>query len=221
MTNKLVDIGIDSLVGLKLVHDLDFKFECSLDIDMMTEGVTMEYVSPRTTPDSETSLSDIYQLSTKDSTSEPKLAASDVLDTCREAKKLTDQLITDFNCAGYMDNDNPKQTQLCISLTIDAFKKLGCNIRTAKPGDMLPPIHHAPQHERLMQYLYKMVESEGRSIDVHEAGFVRTAVSVPHKWSEQIMASLEAAFPEHSCANRLAYFCGAQLAYVLEGNLDG
>ncbi|KAJ5641292.1 hypothetical protein N7490_005292 [Penicillium lividum] len=251
MSTKLADIGIDSLVGMEMVHDLESKCECSLDMDMMAEVVTTEDVvqcihktlgieggfegqdgdsnltpssftqSPRTAPASESSLSDIDQLSKKDSASELKLSASDVLETFGEAKKLTDQFITDFNCSGYMDNVNPKQTQLCISLTIDAFEKLGCNLRTAKAGEVLPRISHAPQHERLTKYLYDMLENEGRLIDVDDGKIVRTAVSVTHKSSKEILASLEAAFPEHNCANRLAFFCGTRLVEVLEGKLDG
>lgn len=251
MSTKLADIGIDSLVGMEMVHDLESKCECSLDMDMMAEVVTAEDVvqcihktlgieggfegqdddsnltpssctqSPRTAPVSESSFSDIDQLSKKDSARELKLSASDVLETFEEAKKLTDQFITDFNCSGYMDNVNPKQTQLCISLTIDAFEKLGCNLRTAKAGETLPLISHAPQHERLTQYLYDMLENEGRLIDVDDGKIVRTAVSVTHKSSKEILASLEAAFPEHSCANRLAFFCGTRLVEVLEGKLDG
>jgi malonyl CoA-acyl carrier protein transacylase/acyl carrier protein/SAM-dependent methyltransferase len=252
MSTKLADIGIDSLVGMEMVHDLESKCECSLDMDEMAEVVTVNDVvqcvhktlgieggsaaqesdgnltpassgtqSPRSDPVSDTSLSDLEQLPRKESDPELQLSASDVLGAFGETKKLTDQFITDFNCAGYMDNINPKQTQLCIALTIEAFEKLGCNLRTAKAGEALPRISHAPQHGRLTQYLYNMLEHEGRLIDIDGDTIVRTAVSVPHKSSKEILASLEGAYPEHVCANRLAFFCGTRLVEVLEGKLDG
>ncbi|KAL4926727.1 uncharacterized protein BDV17DRAFT_293308 [Aspergillus undulatus] len=252
MSTKLADIGIDSLVGMEMVHDLESCCECSLDMDEMAEVVTVNDVvqcvhktlgiegdstalendgnptsassgtqSPRSGPASDTSVSDLEQLLRKESGGELELSASDVLDAFGEAKKLTDQFITDFNCAGYMDNINPKQTQLCIALTIEAFEKLGCNLRTAKAGETLHRISHAPQHGRLTQYLYDMLEHEGRLIDVNGGNIVRTAVSVPYKSSKEILASLEAAFPEHVCANRLAFLCGTRLVEVLEGKLEG
>lgn len=93
---------------------------------------------------------------------ELRLAASDVLGAFHETKKLTDQFIQNFGCSGYMDTINPKQTQLCIALVVEAFEKLGCNLRTAKAGAELPRISYAPQHARLAQYIYSLLERDGR-----------------------------------------------------------
>jgi len=152
---------------------------------------------------------------------ELRLAASDVLGAFHETKKLTDQFIQNFGCSGYMDTINPKQTQLCIALVVEAFEKLGCNLRTAKAGAELPRISYAPQHARLAQYIYSLLEKDGRLIDVDGDIIVRTAVSPPHKSSKELLDSLVAAFPDHAFANRLAFYCGTRLVEVLQGNLDG
>ena len=246
---KLADIGIDSLVGMEMVHDLETKLECSLDMDRMAEVVVVQDVvqcvqdtlgigasvegeeddgdltsssSGTQSPQSAaTSVSDTEIMVVVDKVGELQISASDVLEAFGEAKKLTDQFITDYNCSGYLDNINPKQTQLCIALIVEAFEKLDCNVKTAKAGERLHRISHAPQHGRLAQYLYDVLEKEGRLIDVDGDSIIRTAVSVPHKSSKEIADSLVAAFPEHSFANRLAFFCGTRLVEVLEGKLDG
>ncbi|KAF2204959.1 hypothetical protein GQ43DRAFT_95556 [Delitschia confertaspora ATCC 74209] len=244
LPTNLADLGIDSLVGMEMVHDLESKLECSLDMDQMAEVVTVNDVlqcvqrtlgieedsdddlissasgtqTPGSAADSATSVSDIEpDMDDK----ELPLSASDVLDAFGEAKQLTDQFITDFNCSGYMDTINPKQTQLCVALIVEAFEKLDCNIRTAKAGDKLRRISYAPQHGRLVQYLYEVLEKEARLINVDGDNIVRTAVSVPHKTSKEILDSLVVAFPDHNFANRLAFFCGSRLVEVLQGKLDG
>lgn len=253
---QLADIGIDSLVGMEMVHDLEAKFECSLDMDQMAEVVTVLDVvqcvqrtlgedagddggdgdgdattsssasgSESQTPDSQSTADSATTVSDTDLAAaadrELPLAVSDVLGAFGEVKKMTDQFITDHNCAGYMDNINPKQTQLCTALVVEALEQLGCHIRTAKAGERLRRISHAPQHGRLVQYLYDLLEKTSRLIDVDGDSIVRTAVSVPHKSSKEIVEGLVAAYPDHRFANRLAYFCGTRLVEVLQGTLDG
>ncbi|KAK5656795.1 hypothetical protein OQA88_4343 [Cercophora sp. LCS_1] len=251
LQTQLGDIGIDSLVGMEMIHDLEAKFECSLDTDQMAEVVTVLDVvqcvqrtlgievggeeedgdatsssdsgsqslgnqsatdTATTVPDTEAPLKPAAHLS---------LEASGVLSAFGETKKMTDQFITDYHCSGYMDNINPKQTQLCISLVLDAFEKLDCNIRTAKAGEKLRRISYAPQHGRLVEYLYDLLEKTARLIDVDGDNMVRTAVSTPHKPTSEILDGLIAAYPDHSFANRLAFFCGSRLVEVLQGSLDG
>ena len=252
VSTKLADIGIDSLLGMEMVHDLESRFECSLDMDQMAEVVTVHDVvqcvqgtlgigataeeednesdltpsssvtqSPQSPADSVTDASDTEVTAAAEASGELQLSTSDVLEAFGEAKKLTDQFISDYHCSGYLDSINPKQTQLCIALIIEAFEKLGCNVRTAKAGESLKRIIYAPQHYRLTQYLYDVLEKEGRLIDIDGDSIIRTSVSVSHKSSKEILDSLLVAFPEHSFANRLAFFCGTRLVEVLEGKLDG
>jgi malonyl CoA-acyl carrier protein transacylase/acyl carrier protein/SAM-dependent methyltransferase len=255
---RLADIGIDSLVGMEMVHDLDSKFGCSLDLEQMAEVVTVHDVvqcvqatlgiqgdiidsdpvssstsgtqSPRSAQSSATRVSDSelaeknvkdIQLPVSHKVGELQLAASEVLGAFHETKKLTDQFIVNFDCSGYMDTINPKQTQMCIALVVEAFEKLGCDLRTAKAGTRLPRISYAPQHARLAQYLYSLLEKEGRLIDVDGDTIVRTAVSPPQKSSKDLLDNLVAAYPDHGFANRLAFFCGTRLVEVLQGSLDG
>lgn len=246
---KLADIGIDSLMGMEMVHDLESKFECSLDMDQMAEVVTVQDVvrcvqmtigeaiasdeagveedddddGDRTSSSSATqsAAESTTSISDNETTAELQLPATSVIEAFGEAKKLTDQYIADYHCSGYMDNVNPKQTQLCVALTLEALDKLGCHVQTAKAGERLRRINHASQHGRLAQYLYDMLEKEARLIDVDGDNITRTSVAAPNKSSKDILDSLVTAFPDHVFANRLAFFCGTRLVEVLEGKLDG
>ena len=253
----LVDIGIDSLMGMEMARELEATFKCTLDMDRLAEVLTIHDVTdcvvsalgvdshygedaenspnvarseessdgsrtPEDSPGSVTTVSDVEGFgSGAEQAEELQLPASVVLEAFGESKLLTDQFITDYHCTGYMDIINPKQTQLCIALTLEAFDQLGCSVKTAQPGQKLKQIRHAPQHSRLVQYLYEVLETDGRLINIDGATITRTAVSAPTKSSKEIVNGLVAAHPDHSFANRLAYFCGSRLVDVLTGKLDG
>ncbi|RKU46329.1 Type I Iterative Polyketide synthase (PKS) [Coniochaeta pulveracea] len=149
------------------------------------------------------------------------LPASVVIEAFEESKRLTDKFIADYGCAGYMEQVLPRQTQLCVALTVEAFEQLGCHLRQALPGQRLKRIQHQPQHQRLTDYLYLMLEKEARLIDMDGDNIVRTAVLVPPKSSEMLLASLLEEFPDHEWANKLTYYAGSKLADVLGGRVDG
>lgn len=254
---KLADIGIDSLMGMEMAHELEATLKCMLDMDRLAEITTIQDVTdcvasalgvdsapgevaeynpdgarieessdgsrtPKDSSESVTSVSDIEGDGPGAKHAEKlQLPASVVLEAFGESKLLTDQFIADYHCTGYMDTINPKQTQLCIALTLEAFEQLGCSVETAQPGQKLERIRHAPQHSRLVQYLYEILEIDARLINIDGPTITRTAVSAPIKSSKEIVDSLVTDYPDHNFANRLAYFCGSRLVDVLTGKLDG
>lgn len=254
---RLADIGIDSLMGMEMAHELEATFKCTLDMDRLAEVTTIQGVTdcvasalcvdsahaedaehspdgarseestdgsrtPKDSPESVTSASDIEGVGPGATHAEElQLPAPLVLEAFGESKLLTDQFIADYHCTGYVDTINPKQTQLCIALTLEAFEQMGCSMKTAQPGQKLERIRHAPQYSRLVQYLYEVLQTDGRLINIDGPTITRTAVSAPIKSSKEIVDSLVIAYPDHNFANRLAYFCGSRLVDVLTGKLDG
>lgn len=150
-----------------------------------------------------------------------ELPSSMIIEAFEESKRLTDQFIADYRCAGYIDTVLPKQTQLCVALTVEAFEQLGCPLRASKAGQRLERIEYVPQHQRLAEYLYKMLEQEARLIDMDGSQITRTAITAPSKTSEVILANLLHDYPDHEWANRLVHFAASRLADVLTGKCDG
>lgn len=116
----------------------------------------------------------------------------------------------------------PRMAQLPIALAVEALAKLGCDLKSAKAGTKLQRIS-APQHARLSEWMYTMLEKEARLIHISPStgAITRTALSAPAKSSATILADLLKAFPEHASVNRLTYFAGSHLADVLRGEQDG
>ncbi|KAF2172613.1 hypothetical protein M409DRAFT_35387 [Zasmidium cellare ATCC 36951] len=255
-STMLADIGIDSLMGMEMSHELEESLKCTLDMDQLADATTIQDVvnvvaaalgedaidgnestddstseegdatglqTPEPSPGTpDTNLSDDEAEELKpDSTAHLQVPETAVLEAFGESKLLTDKFIEDFKCSGYLDNINPKQTQLCIALIVEAFEELGCPIKSAKSGDVLERILYAPQHGRLVQYLYEVLETDGRLINTDGDVITRTAVSVPFKSSKEIVDSLVAAYTDHNFANRLTYYCGGYLVDVLKGKADG
>ena len=170
---------------------------------------------------SATSMSVPAPLSLATSGGNLKMPASTVLEAFGEAKLRTDQLIRDFKIDNFAETICPRSTQLCIALTLEAFEKLGVSIKTAKPGQVLQRISHVPQHQRLVEYLYELLEKEARLVDIEGSTITRTAISPPAKSSNALLQDLLRLYPDWSCAMKLTHFAGARLADVLTAKTDG
>ncbi|KAL2167888.1 hypothetical protein VTG60DRAFT_675 [Thermothelomyces hinnuleus] len=153
------------------------------------------------------------------------IPASVILEAFGEAKLRTDKMVRDFKIDNFAEVICPKTTQLCIALTLEAFEKLGVSIKAARPGQVLPRIQHDSAHQRLVEYLYDMLEKEARLIDISGQGasatITRTAISPPAKSSNGLLQDLLRMYPDWSNAMKLTYFAGLRLADVLTGKTDG
>lgn len=272
---QLVEIGIDSLIGMELARDIEGLFKCVLHSEELMNiatfddlvrlvhtalGVPVEDASDSSLADSVDEEDVDNSLSSNSSDSEStdvssvtgastmkviamnttraghsntdvlpgatstdlKLSQSLIIEAFEESKRLTDQFITDYRCAGYMDEVLPRQTQLGISLIIEAFEQLSCPLRTAKQGQRLERIRHEPDQRLLANYLYETLEKVGRIIDIDDGMVVRTAVSLTaYKSSDELLRNLLREFPDHEWANKLTFFAGSRLADVLTGKCDG
>lgn len=144
-----------------------------------------------------------------------------VLDAFGETKRQTDRFIAEHGCEGYLNKVYPKQTRLCIALTVEAFAQLGCDIAHAAPSQRLERIQGLPSQKRLVDHLYRMLEHDGRLIDVVGDKITRTSVAAPAESSQTILQDLISRFPDHAIANKLTCYAGTKLADVITGKTDG
>lgn len=239
----LRDLGVDSLLSTELRADISSKFGVDVPEEVMLEDLSVEEFDVQINGSSSSAgaASEPEAPKSAPSVSAPapgpapsssnasratggnlNLPASTLLEAFHETKVLTDKFIEDYRCAGYIDTVLPKQDQLCIALAVEAFEQLGVSLKAAKPGQKLEPIKHLPQHNRLAEYLYMMLEKGARLIDIDANGAItRTAVAAPTKSSNDICQQLVRDYPDHNFANRLTQFCGLRLADVLTGKMDG
>ncbi|KAL8784611.1 MAG: hypothetical protein Q9213_003866 [Squamulea squamosa] len=257
--SDLADLGIDSLMGMEMAHDIDAAFKITLPEDELmrvtdipslmkcVQSAVDETVGgfPKAVEDTESETSeDSYAKSDDPSIStrsdaetdvsstavevesschqhELKLPPSAVMEAFNETKRLMDEKIVEDGQSEYVSKAMPLQTQMCISLTLDAFEQLGCPLRSASANQKFGRIEHPKEHRRLVEYLYQMLEREAQLINVDGDCVTRTAVQPPLKSSEENLQELLVRFPDQDTANKLTFYTGSNLAKVLTGQTDG
>lgn len=241
---ELADIGVDSLMGMEMAREIETEFKCNLPqeelvhvtnfpelLHCLESALGVSIGSPGTPPSSSSS-TDTYQESTGSMTPlsvieegssfpfDAGLPQSAVIKAFSESKMNTDKLMDKYDARGYLQKIAPQQDQLCITLVVEAFLQLGCNLSAATSGDELLYIPHAGDQKKFAQYLYTVLET-ARIVDLKGDRITRTHVPVPTRSSSDLLRELLDKYPEHACCNELAYWTGSHLAGILTGIEDG
>ena len=178
--SDLVDIGIDSLMGMELAREIEIAFKCTLDnSDLMelTDSKSLVKCVQKTLclPDDNTAAG-VKEDGKEEEESVPaevkaveqnplvtngvanlvngfsshvppavnrvsgsittdnNLHSATILEAFRKTKQATDHFIAEYKLADYVDLCLPKSTELCVAYIVEAFEKLRCSLRSAKPG---------------------------------------------------------------------------------------
>jgi acyl transferase domain-containing protein/acyl carrier protein len=242
---ELADIGVDSLMGMEMAREIENEFKCALAqdqllhvtnfpelLDCLESALGVSVGSADMSSSSSSSSADVYEdsvgsitpLSVLDEASSPffdvglpQFAATKAFN---ESKLATDQLMEKYNVPGYLQTIAPQQDRLCVTLVVEAFLNLGCDLNAAKPGEELSFIPHAGDQKKFAHYLYTVLE-KARILDLDDEKITRTHVPIPTRSSSALLRELVDKYPEHACCNELAYWTGSHLAGILTGSEDG
>ncbi|GKZ24706.1 type I Iterative Polyketide synthase (PKS) [Aspergillus brasiliensis] len=240
---NISDAGVDSLMAMEMARELEEAFNCTLSAaDLMEAETFRELVcavqkamgldANEQESDSSTrsdnggqdtdSIVAPSESCTSASADTPELTLTEdlVLKAFGDTKALTDQVLSENHCSGRVHSFNPLQMQLCVTLTLEAFEALGSYIRIAQPGERLDRISHDPQHQELVDYLYRRLE-EARLVDMKGTVAIRTGIEWTDKSSAAILEEINRTYPEFARASKLAFYTGSKLASVLRGEQDG
>lgn len=243
--SELADLGIDSLVGMELITELESSFEIELpeseiqavvdvpglmkcllrslgvesdESDDDTDSNTPNNTmgdTGRTTPEAPT-------VGEKEAADMAKFPFDAVMGAFNEVKALTDERIAEVKQTRYIAEALPLQDELTVALTLEAFEERGAGIRSAQAGQRLTRIPHGAEYSQLVTYLYRMLETLTQIIKVDgDDTITRTAVPLPPRSSRAVYDDLAARFPDQQTADKLTYYVGANLARVLSGATDG
>lgn len=124
---------------------------------------------------------------------------------------------TGFN--GFWENVYPSQKRLVLSYVVETFVKLGCQIPTMVPGEILSTIDFLPKHQKLVSQLYNILE-DGDLIRSDEGGFLRTNVPVDTTPSSKLYEEILAEAPLFHLEHRVLHVTGSNLAECLTGKAD-
>lgn len=208
--SELADLGIDSLVGMELINELDSAFEIKLPESEIQAVVDVPglmkcllgtlggdtYVSDAEDSDTlnnssmGTGQATPASMQTGDMEGHTSIMPFDaVMGPFREIKALTDERIAELGQTRYVSDALPLQDELTVALTLEAFEECGAGIRDAQPGQHLKRVTHGSANKQLVTYLYRMLETMTQVIKMEgEEDITRTAVPLPTKSSRAVSA---------------------------------
>lgn len=208
--SELADLGIDSLVGMELISELETAFEIKLPESEIQAVVDVPglmkcllsslgvdaYVSDGDDSDVSTLNNSAVgtghatpaSMQVADMEEHASLLSFDaVMGPFREIKALTDERIAEVGQTRYVADALPLQDELTVALTLEAFEECGAGIRDAHPGQRLERIAHGSANRQLVTYLYRMLETLTQIIKMEgEDSITRTAVPMPTKSSRAV-----------------------------------
>ncbi|KAK0762039.1 hypothetical protein N5P37_004839 [Trichoderma harzianum] len=249
--SDLVEMGIDSLMAMELIREIDAAFKVTLETDQLMQLTdfrslvvcigTALGLDAYGTGDGVNDTSGAHTNGTSDKSNGAgvsngvngvngvsgvahgaTLPASTVHDVFRATKSATDEFIVKNKMDNYYTHVRPKSTMLCAAYIVEAFEKLGCSIKNAQPGQKLAAFSYLPKHEKFMKELYKIIgPDETGLVEIVGGELVRTAVPCPEKSAEALFQEALRDVPDHAPEFKLSALTGCKLAECLSGKADG
>lgn len=154
------------------------------------------------------------------STSDDRLDPNVILGAFRITRETIDDLIVRNKIDDYCSEFIPRTNELATAVFCDSFEKLGCHVRSAEVDTKLNSITQSPRHEKLIKYIYKVLEQNARLIESHGDEVVRTSVPCPSGETEDMLEDLLDDMPEQEWELGLVQRTSRSFAECLAGRQD-
>ncbi|ORY67214.1 uncharacterized protein BCR38DRAFT_509936 [Pseudomassariella vexata] len=142
------------------------------------------------------------------------------LDAFQETRFGYDQLAQATQALGFWAQAYPHQARLVLAYVVEAFTKIGCDLKELRAGDSVPRVGTLDKHKKLVRQLYRILE-DGKLILSSNQGFSRTDVPVDSIPAEAIYQQIIGLYPQHANVNNLVRTVASQMAACLVGDKDG
>lgn len=244
---KILDLGIDSLMGMEVAEEINRRFAVDIDmadfigaenVDALCDLVAkhapgfVHHAAPSSastsalTPDSggssSTSSGSVAQnKSTAIDRARQEMLSSPFSD---RAFQIFDNIRADFDilakqagCANFWSEVHPVQSSLILAYVREAFEKLGCHLSSIKAGDQLPSIAHRPECAKLLGRIMLFL-SNNEFVSKSGDGWLRTDKSISTLHSSnELFEQMQIQFPTWRPEHELLHLAGSNLA----GHFDG
>ncbi|KAI7775244.1 polyketide synthase [Diaporthe eres] len=246
-STDLADKGLDSLLWMEVISDIEKIFDVTIDLSL-TGGrkygdLCVKLVqaigrncSSQARPPSLSSLSrsdEIDTDSTKNHFTSVSSANSDsssanpgnVLpfintpDHFESIKPKFDELADKHHFKHFFEEVYEKNSRLVLAYTVEAFVELGVHLDTLTPGDTIPLLDVLPRHCHLREVLYEILRDGGLT-DYNGKCYVRSETPMQPTHSNALFKQIVSDFPRHAKEHTLLDICGSNLAKLLTGSLD-
>ncbi|KAL6719406.1 hypothetical protein ACLMJK_003646 [Lecanora helva] len=229
--SKLADEGMDSLIGVELLNDIEKLFGSPVQMEQMsvestfgdlcklafpkrraTQSPAKTEKAPAATPPQES----------KQNQRDIDLIPATLIDTQYSFEAIRYDYIDYAKETGFStfwSQCYPAQAKLVLAYVVEAFAALRCPLDSLKAGEDLPPIQYEQKHKLLVEQLYEIL-IDASLISRSGEAFCRTSRVVDKTSSYQLLDAILQDFPQHISEHKLLHITGSRLADCLSGTAD-
>ncbi|KAK4061977.1 transcriptional regulator family: Helix-turn-helix [Trichoderma aggressivum f. europaeum] len=121
---------------------------------------------------------------------------------------------------GFWEEAYQHQARLVLAYIVEAFAKIGCDLRNLQAGEAVPQVKGLDKYSKLIARLYEILEDGGLILRT-DGGYIRTETSIDPTDAETIYLQIVKLHPQHAVVNKLIRIIGSQLAACLTGDANG
>ena len=232
--DKLYEHGLDSLLTMELLSDIQKAFGISIEADQLSENTTMNDLIRLISPQSHQVDHVTLQSTSRSYMPVPNDTTPNALSTVLpqqpifashtqqafERKRLEfSYFAMQSGAANFWECVYPEQARVVTAYVVEAFAALGCPLPSLQSGELVPPVNIHPRHERLRSQLYSILEDADLVVSRGNV-FIRTAKQIVVPASYQMSKAIIESIPAYAAEHRLLHATGSRLAPCLAGAID-
>ncbi|KAH8807202.1 putative polyketide synthase [Xylogone sp. PMI_703] len=218
----LAEAGMDSLLCMEVVSDIEKDFGVHIDATKVTNDTTFREFFEMVFPNLR-AIPKQHDLIAQKSTNVKDVSGQSSITNAQEAFQEIcrdyDTYAKEFGFAGFWSRVYPAQARLVLAYVVEAFSSLGTKLASMSAGTKLPKIQTLPKHDLLVAQLYNILQ-DGELIQIRDDGKFRTSKPVDPTSSEALFNQILKDFPKHASEHKLLHITGSKLAQCLTGEED-
>ncbi|KAF2964213.1 hypothetical protein GQX73_g9357 [Xylaria multiplex] len=247
-STNLAERGLDSLLCMELMSDVEKEFGVPIDLaqltmdsnygelaDILLNVVTPGFVAVGTPTSTQVGTPPIAVLTpavdsavtAKLENLFPKMVSSPSYSPdLSNAPKVFEAIKHDFNelaaanqFTGFYDKVFEKESQLVLAYTVETFADLGVRLDELKTGAEIPQLNTLAKHDHLREALYDVLR-DGKLLDYDGNKYIRSEVPVDTVPSKTLLREILRDFPQFATDHKLLDLCGSTLAKLMTGAKD-
>ncbi|OBT53233.1 hypothetical protein VE04_06888 [Pseudogymnoascus sp. 24MN13] len=148
------------------------------------------------------------------------LDAYDVLDAFSDTKSRTDKSIVANNLDTYSAEFLPRAEEIAVGVFCNALEELGCPIRSAVAESKLERVQPVPEHKKLVDHIYRVLESKAGLIKSDGTDLIRTSKGCPDTEISSQLENLVHDRPAQDAEIKLMRTVGESYGKCLSGEVD-
>ena len=228
---SLADQGMDSLIGVELLNDIEKIFGTRVQMEQMSTESKFGDLCRLALPRQQTPMTPTRAESAKiaipvQDGEKDRAEVQSIPATLTDTQHAFEAIQYDY--ADYANETGfstfwsqcyPTQAKLVISYVIEAFSALQCPLRSLESGEKLPVIQYEEKHSLLANQLHEIL-IDASLIYRSDGEFVRSDKAVDQATSDELLKTILQDFPQHASEHKLLHVTGSRLADCLTGKAD-